>query len=50
MKGIPPKVIWIRSGNLTNIEIVKLLSDNKEIISNFCKESETEEDSCLELD
>ncbi|NBC84395.1 MAG: hypothetical protein GVY19_13595 [Bacteroidetes bacterium] len=40
ISGHPPKIIWIRSGNLTTNEIVKLLIRNKAIIERFLKHND----------
>ena len=47
--GSPPKILWIRSGNLTNNEVAKLLLDNKNTISDFIMKEELKDVSCLEL-
>jgi predicted nuclease of predicted toxin-antitoxin system len=50
INGQPPKIIWIRSGNLSTNEVVKLMIDNQQIINAFLKDSDFKEISCLELD
>lgn len=45
-----PKIIWIRTGNLTTNEIANLLIDNKNKISSFVNELEYSEITCLELE
>ena len=35
IKGFPPKVIWIRKGNLSKIELVDKLNINRKIIADF---------------
>ena len=32
INGYPPKIIWVRSGNLTTKEMVKLMTHNKNMI------------------
>ena len=41
IKGIPPKIIWIRTGNCKITQIEQLLSNNEELIKNFI-DNETE--------
>jgi len=48
--GHPPKIIWIRAGNLTTKEIVKLLMHNKDAIERFMTNDDYKDISCLELD
>lgn len=50
INGHPPKIIWLRSGNLTTKEITKLLIINKEVIEKFIDYEEYENVSCLEID
>jgi predicted nuclease of predicted toxin-antitoxin system len=46
VKGIPPKIIWIKTGNLTTKSIFRLLHKNMESIHKFL---EAEEQEILEL-
>jgi len=46
VKGAPPKVIWLRTGNLTNSEIVELLALNFSKIASFINDTER---NCLEI-
>ncbi len=50
INGHPPKIIWIRSGNLKTDEVVQLLTDNKKIISGFIELDEFKDVACLELE
>lgn len=50
INGHPPKIIWIRSGNLSTNEIVKLLIDYQLTIISFLVDKEYDEISCLELE
>ena len=46
--GHPPKIIWLRTGNIRSIEIAHLLLDKFEVIQQFI---DTYEDvACIELD
>jgi len=49
VRGFPPKIIWFRTGNMTTPEIVRLMKQNKTIISNFLTADEYREVACLEL-
>jgi predicted nuclease of predicted toxin-antitoxin system len=50
INGHPPKVIWIRTGNLSTNEIVQLLIENKETVSAFLDNDEQKDLACLELE
>lgn len=46
IRGIPPKVIWIKSGNSSTNHIEGLLIESKSIIQKFEKDNKS---ICLEL-
>jgi predicted nuclease of predicted toxin-antitoxin system len=50
INGHPPKIIWIRTGNLATKEIVQLMIENQETINSFIEDDDFKEISCLELD
>jgi predicted nuclease of predicted toxin-antitoxin system len=50
IKGHPPKIVWLRTGNLTTIEISFLLNRNQNVINDFLNKKEFENLSCLELE
>jgi predicted nuclease of predicted toxin-antitoxin system len=50
INGIPPKIIWIRSGNLTTNEIAQLMINNKEAIHSFLESDDFKDIACLELE
>lgn len=50
LKGHPPKIIWIRSGNTSTSFLADLLLRNKESIQAFITSDEWNEIGCLELD
>ncbi len=50
INGHPPKIIWIRSGNLTTKEIVKLMMHNKDTIKKFLDDEDFKDLSCLEIE
>ena len=45
IKGSPPKIIWIRTGNTTTSNLEKLLRDKQEMITLFLNENY----GCLEI-
>jgi predicted nuclease of predicted toxin-antitoxin system len=47
IKGIPPKIIWLRIGNATSLKISHILLHNKELIIDFTDSQN--ENICLEL-
>lgn len=49
LKGHPPKIIWLRTGNMTTNSIAELLIIKKELIISFLKEEEFKDISCLEI-
>lgn len=48
VKGIPPKIIWIRTGNLTTKAVAEILNCNVESIMRFL-ESDQPEHQILEI-
>jgi len=46
LRGFPPKIIWIRTGNITTNNIEKLLNTKSALILDFLKEDY----ACLEID
>ncbi|MCF8247834.1 MAG: DUF5615 family PIN-like protein [Saprospiraceae bacterium] len=44
--GIPPKVIWMRTGNCSTANLAATILNNTEIIQNFFKDDQLD---CLEL-
>ncbi len=49
LKGHPPKIIWLRTGNTTTKNIIKILQLKKDIITDFISNSLYAEISCLEI-
>jgi len=47
--GIPPKVIWLRFGNTSTDNLIKILKDNQSLIHEFIEDPEYSEIGCLEL-
>ncbi|MDA3890315.1 MAG: DUF5615 family PIN-like protein [Salinivirgaceae bacterium] len=50
INGHPPKIVWIRTGNLITPELVKLLVQNETRINEFLHSTEFEEIACIEID
>ncbi|MCX6350390.1 MAG: DUF5615 family PIN-like protein [Bacteroidetes bacterium] len=49
LNGSPPKIIWLRTGNLTSPRIVELITTNKEKIIDFMNLEEYKNIACLEI-
>lgn len=49
ISGHPPKIIWIRTGNLTTKDIVMLMKHNKDSIERFLVSDDLKDISCLEI-
>ncbi|MCL5029491.1 MAG: DUF5615 family PIN-like protein [Bacteroidetes bacterium] len=50
IKGCPPKIIWLKTGNLTTNEIVEKLARNIEAINDFVNNPEQSEIACLVIE
>ena len=50
INGHPPKILWIRTGNLPTDKIVQLLKSKREIINKFLEHKDFQNISCLEID
>ena len=50
LNGHPPKIIWIRSGNLTTNEIVQVMIKNHNSIITFLNNVEFNDVACFELE
>jgi len=48
--GCPPKVIWLRMGNITTDGIIKVLILNANVIKDFILNVENADKACLEID
>ncbi len=49
LKGTPPKIIWIRKGNLTTKNIIEILEAKHLAIRDFLTNPEKQEIACLEI-
>lgn len=47
--GSPPKIIWIRTGNLPTNDLIQLIIKNKNVIDIFISHAEHAELACLEM-
>lgn len=50
LQGHPPKIIWLRFGNTTTVNIAKVLLDKYQFIKDFIENQEYSELACLEID
>jgi len=50
IKGIPPKIIWLRIGNTSTENILSILIKNFDLIKEFIENPDYRELSCLEID
>lgn len=49
VNGWPPKIIWLRTGNLTTSGIAQLLKNKQEAIEDFINSKESLNIACLEI-
>jgi predicted nuclease of predicted toxin-antitoxin system len=50
INGCPPKIIYVRKGNLTTNKLLALLEEKHLIIRNFITNPEKQDIACLEID
>ena len=50
VKGTPPKIVWLRTGNMTTNSIEELIRTNQILIEEFLKNPDYQDISCLEID
>jgi len=50
ISGCPPKIVWLRTGNLTTNQIADLLRKNRMPITDFCSQPELKHKACFEID
>jgi predicted nuclease of predicted toxin-antitoxin system len=50
LKGHPPKIIWLRTGNTTTDSIAKLLNSKLDQVSIFPNDQENKNWACLEIE
>jgi len=50
INGHPPKIIWIRTNNLTTNDLAKLMLKNSTLIKSFLENIKEQELACMEID
>jgi len=50
INGCPPKIIWLRTGNVTTNKIANLLRENLIQISDFYSQPQMKDKACLVID
>jgi len=50
IKGIPPKIVWLRTDNTSTENILSILIKNFDLIKEFIENPDYRELSCLEID
>jgi predicted nuclease of predicted toxin-antitoxin system len=49
VKGTPPKIVWLRTGNITTKGIEEVIRENQILIEEFINNPDYVEISCLEI-
>jgi predicted nuclease of predicted toxin-antitoxin system len=49
-KGHPPKIIWLRLGNMTTQNVADVLLKKSDLIKDFLVDKDFQEIACLEID
>ena len=50
IKGIPPKIVWLRLGNISTQDLANCLVKNQELIKEFIENIDYKNMACLEID
>lgn len=50
LNNFPPKIIWLRTGNLSTIELEEILKTKRPVIEKFLEDIEPGAFGCLEID
>lgn len=50
IKGCPPKIIWLRTGNMSTKNIIEILNIHKTVITIFIESPDFSEIACLEIE
>ena len=50
LNSFPPKIIWLRTGNLSTNELEEILKMKKPVIDKFLEDIEPDSYGCLEID
>lgn len=48
--GNPPKIIWLRTGNMSTNNIAKTIKKHQQLILDFCNIDDYEKIDCLEIE
>ncbi|HLP50621.1 MAG TPA: DUF5615 family PIN-like protein [Chitinophagales bacterium] len=49
IKGFPPKIVWFKTGNLSNQKVADFLIAHKEMINAFLTDAAYKDEGCMEL-
>jgi predicted nuclease of predicted toxin-antitoxin system len=49
LRGIPPKIIWLRIGNTKTENLIKVLRENSDLINEFVNNPSYKDIDCLEI-
>ncbi len=49
LRGFPPKVVWLRTGNITTDDLAELLGAKASVIQTFIEKSDFQDTGCFEL-
>lgn len=50
LNSFPPKIIWLRTGNLSTNELEEILKTKRPVIEKFLEDIEPDAYGCLEID
>ena len=50
INGHPPKIIWLRTGNIIRHDIIRLLKKKENVIRDFIESDKYKNISCLEIE
>ena len=49
LKGFPPKIIWLRTGNISTRNVEAILRSKRDTITNFLSDNREDAYGCLEI-
>lgn len=50
IKGTPPKIVWLRIGNISTKQLATCIRNNIDLIAEFIQNSDYKDLACLEID
>jgi predicted nuclease of predicted toxin-antitoxin system len=50
IKGTPPKIVWLRIGNISTKQLALCIRNNFDLITEFIQNSDYKDLACLEID